>query len=197
MAINHFHQVGMIKCHSNIIVNFINNNHHHQLLIHFPAQQAMPAAAPSTFMICHGIFAFTIPTAMTLVQMRFPEEHLFDTHPLLMLLTMCSVIAYSLAFSLELLLPGVNGTHQDDVCPRNWSTASGSLSLASLLGLLFSPPSSWPWLPVLLCFLLLMLLAFTPKLVILSCFGREGLNSVWRTSSPLLPVSTMDFSSRY
>ncbi|PQQ02214.1 hypothetical protein Pyn_34694 [Prunus yedoensis var. nudiflora] len=105
---------------------------------------------------------------MTLVQMRFPDEHLFHTHPLLMMLTLCSFVVYSLAFSLELLVLRVSGTHHDDICPRNWSIMSGSLCLASLLGVLFSPhSSSWPWLPMLLCLLLLMLLAFAPKLVAL------------------------------
>ncbi|PQQ15371.1 hypothetical protein Pyn_39381 [Prunus yedoensis var. nudiflora] len=123
----------------------------------------MPAA--STFMIHHCIFGFTVPTAMTLVQVRFPDQHLFHSNPILMLLMLSSVITYSLAFSLELRL---RGTPQADVLrPRNWSIASGSLSLASLLSLLLSPPSSWPWLPLLLCFFLLPLLVFAPKLVAL------------------------------
>ncbi|KAL6290027.1 hypothetical protein ACE6H2_007537 [Prunus campanulata] len=177
---------------SNIVVNFININYNHQqLLIHFPAQETRPAAAASsTFMIRHGIFAFTIPTAMSLVQMRYPNQNLFRTHPLLMMLMMCSVIAYSLAFILELLLLTVSGAPHDDERPRNWSLASGLVSLTFLLGLLFSPPSSWPWLPVLLCFLLVTLLAFAPKLgELLSRFGR-GRNRLRRTSSPPLPLST-------
>ncbi|PQP91695.1 hypothetical protein Pyn_13724 [Prunus yedoensis var. nudiflora] len=139
---------------------------------------------------------------MTLVQMRFPDEHLFHTHPLLMMLTLCSIVVYSLAFSLELLALRVSGTRHDDICPRNWSIMSGSLCLASLLGVLFSPhSSSWPWLPMLLCLLLLMLLAFAPKLVALvsdlfSWFRQGGLNHVCKTSSPLLPLSIIDFSSR-
>ncbi|KAL6286267.1 hypothetical protein ACE6H2_010657 [Prunus campanulata] len=148
-------------------MNQINNifvNHQHQLLINFPAQPTMPPAAAdsaSTFMIHHGIFSFTIPAAMT-------------------------IIAYSLAFSLELLLRGT--PHADVVRPRDWSIVSGSLSLASLLSLLLSPPSSWPWLPLLLCFLLLTLLVFTPKLVtlvpqLLSLFRRRHV----RRPTTLLP----------
>ncbi|CAL9007038.1 unnamed protein product [Prunus brigantina] len=156
MAMNHFAYVGMINLQINNIFNY------------FPAQPTMPAAAAdsaSTSMIHHGIFSFTIPTAMTLVQVRFPDHLLFQTNPILMLLMLCSVIAYSLAFSLELLLRGT--PHADVVRPRNWSIASGSLSVASLLSLLLSPPSSWPWLPLLLCFFLLTLLVFAPKLVAL------------------------------
>ncbi|PQQ15376.1 hypothetical protein Pyn_39386 [Prunus yedoensis var. nudiflora] len=149
----------------------------------------MPAAAAdsaSTFMIHHAIFSFTIPTAMTLVQVRFPDQLLFQTNPILMLLILCSVIAYSLAFSLELLLRG--SPHADVVRPGNWSIASGSLSLASLLGLLLSPPSTWPWLPLLLCFLMLTLLVFAPKLValvpqLLSLFHRRH-----RRPTTLLPL---------
>lgn len=199
MTISDFDHVGMVNGQSsNNVVNFINNNYNHrhqQLFINFPV-------AVSTFMIHHDIFAFTIPTAMTLVQMKFPDEHLFHTHPLLMMLTLCSIIIYSLAFSLELLVLRVSGTRHDDVCLRNWSIVSGSLCLASLLGVLFSPrSSSWLWLPMLLCFLLLTLLAFAPKLValvsdLLSWFHQGGLNHLCRTSSPLLPLSIIEFSSR-
>ncbi|CAL9007032.1 unnamed protein product [Prunus brigantina] len=182
MAMNHF--------------QFVNQ----QLLInYFPAQQ-------NNLMIHHCIFSFTIPTAMTragpscppqgpalamtLVQVRFPDQLLFQTNPILMLLMLCSVIAYSLAFSLELLRRGT--PHADIVRPRNWSIASGSLSLASLLSLLLSPPSSWPWLPPLLCFLLLTLLLFAPKLValvpqLLSLFHSRHRRRV-RRSTTLLPL---------
>ncbi|VVA40256.1 PREDICTED: PRUPE_2G142700 [Prunus dulcis] len=195
MAMNHFDHVGIINGHrSNIIVvNFINNHYNHQhSLINFPA------AASTTCIIYHGIFAFTIPTAISLVQMRFPDQHLFHKHPVTMTVILCSIITYSLAFSLELLLlhqHSVSGTSHDDVYPRNWSIAFGSLSLASVLGLLFSPPFSWRlWLPVLLCFLLLTLLAFAPKLVapvgeLFSRFHRGGNRLSRRTSSPLLPLS--------
>ncbi|KAL6290188.1 hypothetical protein ACE6H2_007698 [Prunus campanulata] len=148
----------------------------------------MPAAAAdsaSTFMIHHAIFSFTIPTAMTLVQVRFPDQHLFHTNPILMLLMLSSVIIYSLAFSLELLLRDT--PHADVVRPRNWSIASGSLSLAALLSLLLSPPSSWPWFPLLLCFLLLTLLVFAPKLVALAPFRRRHNRRVRRPTT-LLPL---------
>ncbi|CAL8122495.1 unnamed protein product [Prunus armeniaca] len=147
----------------------------------------MPAA--STFMIHHCIFSFAIPTAMMLVQVRFPDQHLFHTNPILMLLMLSSVITYSLAFSLELLLLSL--TVRANPHARNWSIASGSVSLASVLGLLLSPPSSWPWLPLLLCFLLLTLLAFAVKLVplvhqLLSRFRRHRhRHCAWRPATEL------------
>ncbi|KAL6290185.1 hypothetical protein ACE6H2_007695 [Prunus campanulata] len=99
-----------------------------------------------------------------MIQVRFPD-HLFHTNPILMLLMLCSVVTYSLAFSLELLLLSLSVTVMATPHARSWSIASGSVSLASVLGLLLSPPSSWPWLPLLLCFLLLTLLALALKLV--------------------------------
>ncbi|CAB4300291.1 unnamed protein product [Prunus armeniaca] len=171
MAMNHF------QSNTN---NIFVNQHHHQLqfITYFPAQQTMPLAnSASTFMIYHCIFGFTIPTAMTLVQVRFPDQNLFHANPILMLLMLCSVVTYSLAFSLELLLLSLRVNVRATPHVRNWSIASGSVSLASVLGLLLSPPSSWPWLPLLLCFLLLTLLAFALKLVplvhqLLSRFSR-------------------------
>ncbi|CAL2241578.1 unnamed protein product [Prunus armeniaca] len=165
------------------MINFQFVNHQRLLNNYFPAQQTNP-------MIHHCIFGFTIPTAMTLVQLRFPDQHLFQTNPILMLLILSSVITYSLAFSLELLL---SDTPLAGVLrPRNWSIASGSLSLASLLSLLLSPPSSWPWLPLLLCFFLLTLLVFAPKLVALvpqlpSLFRRRHDRRVRRPTT-LLPL---------
>ncbi|CAL9007033.1 unnamed protein product [Prunus brigantina] len=168
--------------------NNIFVNHQHLHFNYFPAQQTMPTA--STFMIHHRIFSFTIPIAMTLVQLRFPDQDLFHTNPILMLLMLSSVFTYSLAFSLELLLLGF--TARATLHARNWSIASGSLSLASLLGLLLSPPSSWPWLPLLLCFLLLTLLLFAPKLMplvpqLLSLFRRRHRRRVRRPTT-LLPL---------
>ncbi|CAL8122505.1 unnamed protein product [Prunus armeniaca] len=175
MAMNHFSYVRMI--------NFQFVNHQPLLINYFPAQQTNP-------MIHHRIFGFTIPTAMALVQVRFPDQLLFQTNPILMLLMLCSVIAYSLAFILELLLRDT--PHAEAVRPRTWSIASGSLSLASLLSLLLPPPSSWPWLPLFLCFFLLTLLVFAPKLVALvpqlpSLFRRRHDRRVRRPTT-LLPL---------
>ncbi|KAL6290187.1 hypothetical protein ACE6H2_007697 [Prunus campanulata] len=179
MAMNHFQ--------SNTNNIFVNHQQLQLLINYFPAQQTNPIPMN---MIHHCVFGFTIPTAMTLVQVRFPDQHLFHTNPILMLLMLSSVITYSFAFSLELLLLGV--TVRATPPARNWSIASGSLSLASLLGLLLSPPSSWPWLPLLLCFLLLTLLLFTPKLVplvpqLLSLFHRRHHRRVRRPTT-LLPL---------
>ncbi|KAI5345278.1 hypothetical protein L3X38_013155 [Prunus dulcis] len=111
---NPLDDVGLNNFRSSNIVVINNNYNHHQLHIHFPAQETRPAAAASsTFMIRHGIFAFTIPTAMSLVQIRYPNQNLF---------------------SLELLFRTVNGAPHDDERPRNWSLASGPVSLALLFG---------------------------------------------------------------
>ncbi|CAL9007034.1 unnamed protein product [Prunus brigantina] len=111
MARNQFSYVRMI--------NFQFVNHQQLLINYFPAQQTNP-------MIHHRIFGFTIPTAMALVQVRFPGQLL------------------------------------------------------------------WPWLPLLLCFFLLTLLVFAPKLVALvpqlpSLFRRRHYRRVRRPPT-LLPL---------
>ncbi|CAL9006823.1 unnamed protein product, partial [Prunus brigantina] len=50
------------------------------------------------------ILAFTIPTILTLVQMRYAQEDLYRTHRTIMMVVLSSVLAYCLAFSLLGLL---------------------------------------------------------------------------------------------
>ncbi|KAB2595379.1 hypothetical protein D8674_030829 [Pyrus ussuriensis x Pyrus communis] len=53
----------------------------------------------------NNILAFAILTILTLLQMRYPQQDLFQTYPTLTMITMSSVLAYCIAFTLlELLL---------------------------------------------------------------------------------------------
>ncbi|KAL6290019.1 hypothetical protein ACE6H2_007529 [Prunus campanulata] len=148
-----------------------------QLFINFAAQQPTLLQASTTSSRHHGkennILAFTIPTILTLVQLRYAQEDLFQTHPIIMTVVLSSVLAYCLAFSLLGLLLlvmklAIISTDEFDSYEYiyKWCqiimTLFGSLSVASLLWLLlFSHSSSCPPLFYLtsgFLFLLLLLL---------------------------------------
>ncbi|KAK9910802.1 hypothetical protein M0R45_034746 [Rubus argutus] len=96
-----------------------------------------PAAA-STYDRYHDIVAFTIPVLLTFVQIRFPSEDLFQTHPITIIVVLCSLLAYSLAFAFSVL---VRYFHRYDYS-RKWCCMAmvlfGSVSVASLVWLLVS-----------------------------------------------------------
>ncbi|KAI5345239.1 PREDICTED: PRUPE_2G142700 [Prunus dulcis] len=190
---------------------FITNQ---QLFINFAAQQQTLLQASTTSSRHHGkknnILAFTIPTILTLVQLRYTEEDLFKTHPIIMMVVLSSVLSYCLAFSLLGLLRlflklAIISSDEFDSYEYIYKWCQiimmlfGSLSVASLFWLLlFSRSSSCPPLFYLtLCFLFLLpllLLGLASKLLLavtkfLSPAFLQGQNRVKRTS-PLLPVSS-------
>ncbi|PQQ17276.1 hypothetical protein Pyn_39341 [Prunus yedoensis var. nudiflora] len=139
----------MNPVHSCNVTYFINNQPQY-FVKYSVAVQIMPAASNSTTSYSigynhHDIFAFMIPTLLTLVQMRSPAvEHLFQTHPTAITVFLSSLLAYCFAFSF--------GVHA-----YKWSRKAmlvfGSLSVASLLWILLVPYSS-SYLTF--CFLLLL-----------------------------------------
>ncbi|KAL6290030.1 hypothetical protein ACE6H2_007540 [Prunus campanulata] len=210
-GINHFNVgVNIIpRSSSSVVVCYIN---HQQLFINFAAQEQQTSNRR------HGkktVFAFTISTILTLVQMRYAQEDLFETHRFLMVVVLSSILAYCLAFSLlgRLLLvmrPIVSAStasdeHDCHAYMYKWcyiiKLLFGSLSVASLLWLLLFPHSSWrPVLYLVLIFLFsLVVLGLASKLVL--AVGKffspvcRGQNHVRRTS-PLLPLSSADLSQR-
>ncbi|KAL6290026.1 hypothetical protein ACE6H2_007536 [Prunus campanulata] len=210
-GINHFNVRVNISPRSSSSVVICYINHQQLFIINFAAQQQQTSNHR------HGkknILAFTISTILTLVQMRYAQDDLFETHRFLMAVVLSSVLAYCLAFSLlgRLLLvmrPGVNaGTASDEhdchACIYKWChiimLLFGSLSVASLLWLLLFPHSS-SWRPVLYLVLIflfsLVVLVLASKLV--PAVGKffspvcRGQNRGRRTS-PLLPLSTVGLS---
>lgn len=188
---------------------FITNQ---QLFINFAAQQPTLLQASTTSSRHHGkknnILAFTIPTILTLVQLRYTEEDLFKKHPIIMMVVLSSALAYCLAFSLLGLLRlflklAIISSNEFDSYEYIYKWCQiimmlfGSLSVASVLWLLFFSHSSScsPLFYLTLCFLfLLLLLGLASKLPpavtkFLSPAFIRGQNRVERTS-PLLPLSS-------
>ncbi|VVA40257.1 PREDICTED: PRUPE_2G179900, partial [Prunus dulcis] len=151
----------------------------------------MPAASNSTtsYSSCYNhydIFAFTIPTLLTLVQMRYPDVDLFRTllTPLTILLS--GLVAYCFAFSF--------GDHAN-----KWSRKAmlvfGSLSVASLLWILFfSHYSSY----LTLCFLLLLVVVLGFDRLIQKLWqsihqeSRVAQNRISQRACLLLPMTSMN-----
>ena len=194
---------------SSVVICYIN---HQQLFINFAAQQQQTSNR------CHGkksILPFTISMILTLVQMRYGQEDLFETHHFVMVVVLSSVLTYSLASLLGRLLllmrPSVSaGTASDEhdchAYMYKWCHITmllfGSPSVASLLWLLLFPHSSY-WRPVLYLVLMilfsLVVLVLASKLVpavgkffSLECRGHNRC----RSTSPFLPLSTVDLSQR-
>ncbi|CAL9006818.1 unnamed protein product [Prunus brigantina] len=209
----------IINSHSSNFVirqHFINNQHF--FFINFAARPPTLLEASTTSKRHHGknntILAFTIPTILALVQMRYAQEDLFKTHRIIMMVVLSSVLGYCLAFSLLGVLPllmklsVISDEHdQSHAYIYKWCHVTmmlfGSISVASLLWLLLFPHSSSCHLVIylILCLLLLpvVLLGLAYKLVpavaeFLSpaCRGQNRI----RRASPLLPLSTMDLSQR-
>ncbi|KAI5345274.1 hypothetical protein L3X38_013151 [Prunus dulcis] len=193
---------------SSAVICYIN---HQQLFINFAAQQQQTSNRR------HGnksILPFTISMILTLVQMRYGQEDLFETHHFLMVVVLSSVLTYCLASLLGRLLlvmrPSVSaGTASDEhdchAYTYKWChiimLLFGSLSVASLVWLLIFPYYSF-WPPVLylvLIFLFSLVVGLALKLVPVVCkflsLVCRGQNGVRRTR-PLLPLSTVDLSQR-
>ncbi|KAI5345271.1 hypothetical protein L3X38_013148 [Prunus dulcis] len=88
--------------HSCNVTYFINNQPQY-FMNYSVVLQIMPAASNSTTAYSvgyyhHEIFAFMIPTLLTLVQMRFPALDLFQTHPTAVTVLLSSLLAYCFAF---------------------------------------------------------------------------------------------------
>ncbi|CAB4300088.1 unnamed protein product [Prunus armeniaca] len=207
--------MNVINLHSSNVVimqHFIHNQHF--FFVNFAAQPTTLFEASTTSKRHHGknntILAFTIPTILTLVQMRYAQEDLFRTHRIIMMVVCSSVLAYCLAFSLLGLLlllmklSVISDEHdQSHAYIYKWCHVTvmlfGSISVASLLWLLLFPHSSSSRLEIYLILSLLVLLGLASKLVpavakFLSPVGR-GQNHV-RRASPLLPLNTVDLSLR-
>ncbi|KAB2595378.1 hypothetical protein D8674_030828 [Pyrus ussuriensis x Pyrus communis] len=152
----------------------------------------------------NNIIAFLIPTILTLVQMRYPQQNLFQTNPTLTMISMWSVLAYCFAYSLlELLLlftsrdTATYSTSTYDIATCLWRTAMmvfGSVSVASLLWLLlFHSPRSWePVMYMILClaFPVVVHLARKAVLPMRNLLSEQGRGR----STSLLPLTTMDLS---
>lgn len=156
MAVCHFH-VWMINPNFNHAEYYFINN---VQFINFA-----PAAA-STYDGYHDIVAFTIPILFTFVQVRFPSEDLFQTHPITITVVLSSLLSYSLAFAFSVL---VSYFHRYDYS-RKWCCMAmvlfGSVSVASLIWLLVST-----LVYVLLVGQVLLLLGIVLKLLLL--FGGK------------------------
>ncbi|KAM1027791.1 hypothetical protein FF1_040480 [Malus domestica] len=155
----------------------------------------------------NNILAFVIPTILTLVQMRYPQQDLLQTNPTLTIITISSVLAYCFAFALlELLLlftssdtaTSNTSTNELIICwCRTAMMVFGSVSVASLLWLLlFHHPRSWgPVMYLILCLAVPVVVHLAPKAVLPMgnlLFERgRGLRA-----SRLLPLTTMDLSLR-
>ncbi|KAL6290022.1 hypothetical protein ACE6H2_007532 [Prunus campanulata] len=158
--------------------------------------QIMPAASNSTTSYSigynhHEIFAFMIPTLLTLVQMRFPAVDLFQTHPTAIRVLLSSLLAYCFAFSF--------GGHA-----YKWYRMAmlvfGSLSVATLLWLLFFPHYYSYYL--MLCVLSLPVAGLGLDRLVLKLWQRirqelgRAQNRISRRACPLLPMTSMNVPHR-
>ncbi|CAL8121907.1 unnamed protein product [Prunus armeniaca] len=83
-------------------VTYIINNQPQYFMNYSVVLQIMPDASNSTtsYSSCYNhqdIFAFTIPTLLTLVQMRYPAVDLFRTHPTALTILLSGLVAYCFA----------------------------------------------------------------------------------------------------
>lgn len=126
----------------------------------------------------NDIVAFLIPIILTFVQIRYPSEDLFQTHPKTIAVFISSFSAYCLAFGVVSRSHsyGHRYTRKYKRCSMA-GMAFGSISITSLASLLF--PKSWqPSLFFLWVGELLLVLALLRKFR-------------WRNRmSPILPVTT-------
>ncbi|CAL8121935.1 unnamed protein product [Prunus armeniaca] len=176
-------------------VTYFINNQPQYFMNYSVVLQIMPAASNSTMSYSigynhHDIFAFIIPTLLTLVQMRFPALDLFQTHPTAITVLLSSLLAYCFAFSF--------GVHAYE-----WSRMAmlvfGSLSVASLLWLLFFPHY---YSYLILCVLLLPVAVLGFDRVVRKLWLsihqelRAAQNLISRRACPLLPMTSMNVSQR-
>ncbi|KAL6290020.1 hypothetical protein ACE6H2_007530 [Prunus campanulata] len=123
----------------------------------------------------HDILAFIIPTLLTLVQIRYPaDQDLFQTHSMAMSVVLSSLLAYCLSFCLWVLsirhyARGQNHAYAHFWCPMAMGLF-GSVSVTSLLYILYPHDPSWqPLIYILWVAQLLLLLALLRKLVTTTC----------------------------
>ncbi|PQM42858.1 hypothetical protein Pyn_08073 [Prunus yedoensis var. nudiflora] len=176
-------------------VTYIINNQLQFFMNYSVVLQIMPAASNSTtsYSSCynhHHIFAFTIPTLLTLVQMRYPAVDLFQTHPTALTILLSGLVAYCFAFSF--------GDHANK-WSRKTMLVFGSLSVASLLWILFFPHSS-SYLTLSFLLLLVAVLGFDRLIRKLWQSIHQELrvaqNRISRRACPLLPMTSMNVSHR-
>ncbi|KAL6290023.1 hypothetical protein ACE6H2_007533 [Prunus campanulata] len=183
--------------HSCNVTYFINNQPQ-QFINYSVVLQIMPAAASNWTRSYsnnsnnhHEIFAFVIPTLLTLVQMRYPAVDLFQTHPTAITILLSSLLAYCFAFSL--------GNHSLEYWCRMAMLVFGSLSVASLLWLLFLPHSS-SYLILCVLLLLLVVVLSLKRLVNRKLWQRisqelrAAQNCISQRACPILPVTSMNVS---
>lgn len=151
----------------------------------------------------NNTLSFAISTILTLVQMSYPQQDLFQTNPTLTMITMSSVLAYCFAFTLlELLLlftsrdtaTSSTSTYDLAICwCRTAMMGFGSVSVASLLWLLlFHHPRSWgPVMYLILCLAFPVVLHLARKAALPMDNLLFGRGRGPRTSR-LLPLNTMD-----
>lgn len=139
----------------------------------------------------HDIVSFVVSIVLTLIQIRYPSDNLFDKHHRTMVVVMSSLLIYCLAFG---VLSRSDTTFGDSTTEYNWCCIAmvvfGSVSVAALLSLLF--PHSKP---------LLYLLWVGQLLLVLGLLRKLALQLVTKTLSPLrmrrsrlLPVTSSDVS---
>ncbi|KAM1027783.1 hypothetical protein FF1_040477 [Malus domestica] len=156
----------------------------------------------------NNILAFAISTILTLVQLRYPQQDLFQTNPTLTMITMSSVIAYCFAFTLiELLLlftsrdtpTSSTSTYDVTICwCRTAMMVSGSISVASLLWLLlFHHPHSWGPVTYIILYLAFPVVLHLARKVVLPMGNLLFERGQGPRTSRLLPVTTMNLSLRY
>ncbi|KAL6290029.1 hypothetical protein ACE6H2_007539 [Prunus campanulata] len=149
----------------------------------------MPAASNYN-LHAHDIFAFVIPTLLALVQMRYPPEDLFQTHPTSITVFISSFLAYCFAFSF--------GGHAYKWCHMAMHVF-GSLSAAILLWLLFFPHY---YSYLILCVLSLPVAGLGLDRLVRKLWQRirqelrGAQNSISQRACPLLPVTSMNMLHR-
>ncbi|CAL2241276.1 unnamed protein product [Prunus armeniaca] len=171
--------------HDSCNVTYFINNQPRYLMNYSVVLQRMPAAWNYN-RHAHDMFAFVIPTLLTLVQMRFPAEVLFRTHPTAVTVFISSLLAYCFAFSF--------GGHAYKWC-RMAMLVFGSLSTATLLWLLFF---THYYSYLILCVLFLPVAGLGLDRLVLKLWQelRRAQNSISQRACPPLPVTSVNMLHR-
>lgn len=136
------------------------------------------------------VVGFAIPILLTLVQIRYPAEDLFRTRPIAITLVLTSLLCYCLvlAFGIRIRQRRGHAHARRSFWYRTALTVFGSVSVASLLALLFPHYNSTSLLhPLFFVFFVFVLLGSLVRKLY-----RHNL-VVIRRARPLLPLSFMDF----
>ncbi|KAI5345267.1 hypothetical protein L3X38_013144 [Prunus dulcis] len=176
--------------HDTCNVTYFINNQPHYLMNYSVVQQIMPAATNYN-RHAHDIFAFVIPTLLTLVQMRYPAQLLFQTHPTAITVFISSLLAYCF-FAFRF------GGHAYKWC-RMAMLVFGSLSVATLLWLLFF---THHYSYLILCVLFLPVEGLGLDRLVRKLWQRirqelrGAQNSISQRACPLLPVTSVNMLHR-